>query len=167
MFAYQNVPAPEWTFPGLTVDAGNIHNGTAPFELTLVMWETDDGFRGSLGYDTDLFDPETIAQFARSFGFVLEAVTQNPDQCLARVPLLSEGERRRIVEEFNQTAQEYPRDQTIHRLFEARLNKRPKRRRSCLKNGAITYRELETRAIELHVIWRMPGCSRERGLEFI
>ena len=66
VFAYQNVPAPEWTFPGLTVDAGNIHNGTAQFELTLVMWETDDGFRGSLEYDTDLFDPETIAQFARS-----------------------------------------------------------------------------------------------------
>ena len=125
VFAYQNVPAPEWTFPGLTVDAGNIHNGTAQFELTLVMWETDDGFRGSLEYDTDLFDPETIAQFARSFGFVLEAVTQNPDQCLARVPLLSEGERRRIVEEFNQTAQEYPRDQTIHRLFEAQAQQTP------------------------------------------
>ena len=29
VFAYQNVPAPEWTFPGLTVDAGNIHNGRA------------------------------------------------------------------------------------------------------------------------------------------
>ena len=146
VFAYQNVPAPEWTFPGLTVDAGNIHNGTAQFELTLVMWETDDGFRGSLEYDTDLFDPETIAQFARSFGFVLEAVTQNPDQCLARVPLLSEGERRRIVEEFNQTAQEYPRDQTIHRLFEAQAQQTPEATALVFEHGAITYRELETRA---------------------
>jgi amino acid adenylation domain-containing protein len=146
VFAYQNVPAPEWTFLGLTVNAGNIHNGTAQFELTLVMWETDDGFRGSLEYDTDLFDPETIAQFARSFGFVLEAVTQNPDQCLARVPLLSEGERRRIVEEFNQTAQEYPRDQTIHRLFETQAQQTPEATALAFEHGAITYRELETRA---------------------
>ena len=167
VFAYQNVPAPEWTFPCLTVDAGNIHNGTAQFELTLVMWETDDGFRGSLEYDTDLFDPETISQFARSFGFVLEAVTQNPDQCLARVPLLSEDERRRIVEEFNQTAQEYPRDQTIHRFLRPRLNKRSKRRRSCLSMAQSPIGNSKPVPIELHVIWRMPGCSRERGLEFI
>src|SRR6185295_1500025 len=87
MFAYQNVPSPEWTFPGLTVDAENIHNGTAQFELTLVIWETSGGFRGWLEYDTDLFDLETIAQLAGCFGSVLERVTQDSNQLIARLPL--------------------------------------------------------------------------------
>src|SRR4029077_13633481 len=49
-------------------------------------------------------------------------------------------------EEFNQTAQEYPRDQTIHRLFEAQAQQTPEATALVFEHGAITYRELETRA---------------------
>ena len=54
MFVLQNAPSTALTFEGLSVSPVRIEAETAKFDLTLSMSETEEGFRGSLEYSTDL-----------------------------------------------------------------------------------------------------------------
>jgi aspartate racemase len=89
MFGYQNVPRSAWAIPGLSVDTWNVENGTAKVDVTLFMWEKEQGLCGLLEYDTDLFDAETMLQLMGHFRTLLEGIVRNPDEDIAAVPLLS------------------------------------------------------------------------------
>ena len=54
------------------------------FDLTLVLWESEDGdVGGIIEYATDLFEPDTIERFFRHFATLLEGITSNPLQHLS------------------------------------------------------------------------------------
>ena len=56
MFVLQNAPSTAWEFEGLTLRSFAVDSETAKFDLTLSMREEAGGLRGSLQYNTDLFD---------------------------------------------------------------------------------------------------------------
>ena len=53
----------------------------------------------------------------RQFTQVLETAVKNPDVAIEDVELLTSAERREMLEEWNATAAEYPRDRLVHELF--------------------------------------------------
>ena len=55
---------------------------------------------------------------------LLEGVVANPDAPIGQLPLLRSEERRQLVVDWNGTAADYPRDQTIHALFKRRRRRR-------------------------------------------
>ncbi|MGP3976837.1 amino acid adenylation domain-containing protein [Streptomyces sp. 8N114] len=57
--------------------------GTAKFDLSLALHETDSGLDGHLEYSTDLFARGTADRLARSYVRLLERIVQHPDAELA------------------------------------------------------------------------------------
>ncbi|HWW75846.1 MAG TPA: condensation domain-containing protein, partial [Pyrinomonadaceae bacterium] len=53
--------------------------GGSPFDLSLVITESPEGFKGSLRYSTDLFEAATAARMAEHFEAILRAVVERPD----------------------------------------------------------------------------------------
>ncbi len=149
MFGYQNVPRPDWELPGLRVEARNIDTGTAKFDVTLYMWETQEGFGGLLEYDADLFDAPAMSQFVGHFGRLLEEIAIRPDQSIATLPLLSSAERYWLLHERNDTAIDYPRDMTIHEVFEAQARRTPDAIALVFGDQETTYSDLDKRASQL------------------
>jgi amino acid adenylation domain-containing protein len=72
---------------------------------------------------------------------------------------LTPGERKQILEVFNNTATDYPKHKTIHRVFEEQVEKTPERAALTFEDKQITYWELNRRSN------RLAGEMRTRGVK--
>ncbi|MFN0056081.1 MAG: amino acid adenylation domain-containing protein [Planctomycetales bacterium] len=146
MFVLQNAPSAPLELQGLTVSGLAIDNPTAKFDLTLSLGEQDGHFRGTLEYNTDLFQPETIGRLAGHFQVLLEGIVADPGRPIGELPLLTSAEQEQILVAWNRTETEYPRDQCLHELFEAQVKRTPETVAVVFEERTLTYRELNARA---------------------
>ena len=125
MFILHDTPTQALALPDLTMNPMKVESKTAQFDLTLSMEETEQGLRGALEYNTDLFDAATITRMAGHLQTLLEGIVANPDQRLRDLPLLTEAERCRLLVEWNDTEEDYPQDKCIHHSFEDQVERTP------------------------------------------
>lgn len=100
MMAMQNVPERVRVSPDLTAAVHEPVNPVAKFDLTLVWEEStleEGALRGTIEYDVDLFNRETVERFAGQFTTLLEAVLTAPDTRLADVSMLDAAEQASLV----------------------------------------------------------------------
>ncbi|MCP4157182.1 MAG: amino acid adenylation domain-containing protein, partial [bacterium] len=97
----------------------------AKFDLSLSALEAGEQMELNLDYRTELFKKKTIEGFTRYFNKILETVIAKPGEKIWKIEIISPEERKQILHEFNNTASEYPKEKTIHQLFEAQVEKTP------------------------------------------
>jgi hypothetical protein len=128
------------------------------FDLTLVMLHRDDSLLGTWQYNTDLFDDATIERLAGHFLTLLEGIVANPRARLADLPLLARTERQTLVEDWNDTAADYPQGNCAYELIAAQAARTPDRIAASQGNRSLTYRELDQRSNQL------ARCLQRRGI---
>jgi amino acid adenylation domain-containing protein len=134
---------------------------TAKFDLALDLWESPDGLWGYLEYRTELFAHDWIVRLAEHYLRILEAVVADPDERVSELALLSDGERRQIVGDWNDTAVEHPGERCLHQLFEAQAARTPDATALVFGSQQLTYRELDERANRLARYLRSFGVRAE------
>jgi len=85
-------------------DSSSAHAGTAPdmvsgtakFDLTLTLMESDAALKGGIEYDIDLFRPSTIQVMARQLKVLLAALGERPATRLSLLPLSDDEERQSL-----------------------------------------------------------------------
>ncbi|MCP5054861.1 MAG: amino acid adenylation domain-containing protein, partial [bacterium] len=161
MLNLQNVDGRELAIPGLTLSPYQHENVTSKFDLILtVVVEDTGGFLFSLNYSTTLFKQETIERFINYFKRLTDTLTENKQQRLSQIELLSGAEKRQILEDFNNTQVDYPKDKTIHQLFEEQVEKTPNHTALEIETCYLTYGELNKRANHLaHKLRQKNGCA--------
>ncbi|MFD4562550.1 condensation domain-containing protein, partial [Streptomyces sp. NPDC058469] len=82
-----------------TADGGVV----AKFDLRLIFSDSDAGLAGEFEYSTALFDAATVERMAGHLVTLLSAVAEDTGRELSRLPVLTADERRRVVEEWNDT----------------------------------------------------------------
>ncbi|MET0397980.1 MAG: condensation domain-containing protein, partial [Longimicrobiaceae bacterium] len=82
--------------------------GTAKFDLTLEVADEDGGATATFEYATDLFDAATTERMAEHFRVLLARAAAHPDRPISALSLLSDDERRRVVEQWNATDRAHP-----------------------------------------------------------
>ncbi|MGH2510818.1 MAG: condensation domain-containing protein, partial [Ktedonobacteraceae bacterium] len=92
-FVLQNTSRETMDIPGLSISSFVIERTTTQFDLTLDLTETADGLEGCLEYNTDLFEAATITRMADHLQTLLTSISNNSDQPISRLALLSESER--------------------------------------------------------------------------
>ncbi|HZI03912.1 MAG TPA: amino acid adenylation domain-containing protein, partial [Archangium sp.] len=97
LFVLQNTPTGQLQPAGLTLLPLETHGGTARFDLTLSLAETEAGLEGSLEYSTDLFDESTVRRMLGHFSQLLASIVAHPDWPVSRLPLLPEDELRQLL----------------------------------------------------------------------
>ncbi len=149
MFALQNAPNQPPELKGLTVTNLGIDPETAQFDLTLDMFENDNGLRGTFEYNTDLFDMSTIERMAKNFQTLLAGIVANPDEQISKLPLLTEEEHYQLLIEWNDTHLDYPRQSCVHNLFEKQVEQTPDAIAVIFRDQQVSYQELNHRANQL------------------
>ena len=128
--------------------------GVAKFDLSLDLRErrsqagAGEGISGVAEYSTDLFDRETVEGMCERLQRLLEAVVENGEQRIGAIELLSEGERRQVVEEWNATATAVP-GRTLPGLIEEQVARTPEAIAVRCQGAELSYGELNGRANRL------------------
>jgi len=175
MFALQNAPVGELEISGLKIAPIEMETVTAKFDLTLSMEEIGGKLKGTWEYNCDLFEAETITRMAGHFQNLLNAISSNPQQLIADLPLLTASERHQILVEWNQTQAEYPENLCLHELFAAQVQRTPDHIAVIGEREKLTYTELNTRAHQLAQYLRslgvgtdtLVGICVERSIEMV
>ncbi len=125
MFVLQNSPTEKLKLPSLNLSFLKLENQTAKFDLSLSMADSESGLEGSLEYNSDLFDADTIYRMVEHLRILLTGIINNPEQRLCDLPLLSAAEQQQLLVLWNNTKVDYPEDICIHELFEAQVERTP------------------------------------------
>jgi len=120
-------------------------NRTSKFDLTFFTWEEEDNIYFNIEYYTGIFKDETISRLVNHFKNIFNAVVNDPCLRLKDIEIISPGEKEEVLYKFNDTANEYPEDKTIHELFAEQVEKTPDRV-ALVGGGALTYRQLNADA---------------------
>jgi len=160
MFTLQNTPAPGRMGGGLTLESLTPETDAVKFQLDLNVWETAGGLFCALGYNTDLFEPDTPRRMLDHFHNLLEEAVARPEAPLSALELMSPGERHRLLVEWNDTKRLVPR-LSLHELFERQAAAAPGRAAVVSDGETLTYGELNRRANRLARHLRRLGVGRE------
>lgn len=157
LFSVGHVAAGAPDLPGLTLKQMDVDRGICKFDLTVGMTEVADGVNIGCEYSTDLFERRTVERLLDNFEALLEAVVANPDEPIARLPVVTAAERRQVLVEWNATEADVP-DRCVHELIAEQAARTPDAVSVEFDQQPLTYRELDERANQL------ARYLRERGV---
>ncbi|MBK8465893.1 MAG: amino acid adenylation domain-containing protein [Chloracidobacterium sp.] len=175
MFGLHNTPPLKPELSGLNLTPIEMNTGTSRFDLEVLVRENPDGLGVLAEYSTDLFDESTIERFIERFEVLLRGILRNPEEVISILPILTETEQKLIVDEFNDTAKDYPTDKCVHQLFEEQVKSSPDAIAVVYQDQQLTYRELNQKANAIaHRLRRfnigpdsLVGLCVERSVEMV
>ncbi|APH35837.1 non-ribosomal peptide synthetase [Bacillus subtilis] len=163
MFVLQNMERESLVLNKLHLaQAADTSHKTAKFDATLYASEGSDG---SISFDfefnTDIYQKQTIEKWLCYFTRILTKVIENQAIPLGDIHVLDNAETNRVIYQFNQTKSDYPRHETISRLFERQAKETPDARAVVYDGQILTYRELNERANRIAAALRSNGVGPE------
>ncbi|RUT04335.1 hypothetical protein DSM106972_045630 [Dulcicalothrix desertica PCC 7102] len=175
MFVLQNSAFSNVTLRTLTWETREFNSETAKFDILLSMIDSEVGLMGTLEYNSDLFNPNTIMQMVEHFQTLLQGIVVNSDEHISHLPLLSDVERQKLLVEWNNTQVDYPRNLCLHELFEKQVERTPLASALYFENQQFTYQELNQRANQIaHHLQQLGvipdtlvGIYMERSIEMV
>ncbi|MGB7604732.1 MAG: amino acid adenylation domain-containing protein, partial [Lutisporaceae bacterium] len=144
------------------------------YKLTLVIIDFE-GLELELSYDTSIFDDAGINRMVRHFENIIINIIENTVCSINQIDMLTEEERQQILIDFNNTKADYPKDKTIHQLFEEQVERTPDNIAVVYEDNSLTYKKLNEKANQLGRVLRdngvgtdsIVGIMVERSLEMI
>ncbi|WP_369033844.1 non-ribosomal peptide synthetase/type I polyketide synthase [Streptomyces adonidis] len=103
-----------------------LRNDTSKFDLWISLAEEENGLRGEVEYNSDIFDHATIERIVAAYRLLLDAVVDSPGDRVSELPVLSLEERAEQLE-WNRTERDYSDrpGETLHHLFEEMADRFP------------------------------------------
>ncbi|WP_435244834.1 non-ribosomal peptide synthase/polyketide synthase [Streptomyces sioyaensis] len=134
---------------GVRIDEHPLPRPAARFDLVLEFLPRGDGSFGlTVEYNTDLFDARTVARMSRHLHLLLEGMADGPHRTVAELPLLTDDERRTMLDAWNAPQEEGP-ETTLPALFEEQSARTPDRTAVVCDGTRLTYDEANRRANRL------------------
>jgi amino acid adenylation domain-containing protein len=127
---------------------------TSQFDLAFDFAEGGGDIRVAVNYNSDIFNGHTVGQLLDHLLQVIDAATKQPDLPLNELEYLTEGEKMELLETFNQSATEYPRNKTVAELFAEQVAQTPDATALEFENTVLSYAQLNERANRLALYLR-------------
>jgi amino acid adenylation domain-containing protein len=146
MLVLQNNEEEQFKLKGTKAEYAGTESTIAKFDLTFNITEAEGSFEITLEYCTDLFKEESAKGMLEHYVRVLEQIAEAPNVMLSEIEVITEEEKSFILNEFNDTYAEYPREKTAAELFEEQAEKTPDNTAVVYEDEEVTYAELNKRA---------------------
>jgi amino acid adenylation domain-containing protein len=167
-------------------DIGYLH----PVNLNMIFCfrRTGESIEMEVQYNASRYQRATVEGIALHFTCLLQQVLLSVELRLTDIDMTTEEEKKQLIKDFNDTTVEYPRDKTIHELFEEQAARTPNGVAvicaGCIVEAKgtvpfndiyLTYRELNEKSGQLAVVLREKGVladnivaiMMERSIEMI
>jgi amino acid adenylation domain-containing protein len=133
-------------FTGLELDSHLNPREFETFELFVNAVELADKIVLECQYNTNLFDRATIGRHMSEFETLLLGIIANPEQLIAKLPLLNTAARQQLLGDWNATQADYPDTKCLHQLVEAQAQLTPAAVAVVYDGQQLTYSELDLQA---------------------
>ncbi|MCQ6252821.1 non-ribosomal peptide synthase/polyketide synthase [Streptomyces malaysiensis] len=171
LLAVQNNPRSVPQLPDVRVTEDSTGLPSARFDLDIEVHEQFDetgapaGLDGGVVFAAELFDQSTVEGLTTRLVRVLEAVTADPTTPVHGIDLLDGAERRRVLEEWNDTAHPVP-DATLAELLHQQARRTPDAIALLAEEERVSYAELDARTNRLarYLIARGAGPEAPVGV---
>ena len=151
-------PPPACTAAGASFRIVRQSSPVYPFKIKLVCQaEAGPETLCRFEYNPELLSQHEVRRTAEYFRRVVQQAAADPSAAWQDFELLSEGERREILDGFNETGSDFSLEVCFPQLFEAQVERTPDRCALVFGSEALSYRQLNARAN------RLAHCLRERG----
>jgi amino acid adenylation domain-containing protein len=160
---------------GLKTRHHRMDTGQVKFDLSLSGFERKGKVLFSVSYRTSLFNPDTIKRIIGYYKNLTAFFIDQPKAFPGQAEILGEAERKKLIHEFNNTASDYPKDKTVHELFDQQAAESRDIISVISQESCLSYLELRNRASQIasrlrekgvfpgHVV----GIMMDRSLEMI
>jgi amino acid adenylation domain-containing protein len=159
MLALQNVDIPVINIEGLKLTPYSIKHRISKFDLNLVGVEGEENLFFTIEYCTALFKKETIERFIIYLKKIVNTVIQDTGIKISDIEIITESEKRQVLDEFNRTGTDYPKEKTIPQLFEEQVEKTPGNSAVLFEEKTLTYSVLNEKANQLARTLRKNGVK--------
>ncbi|MEE1282145.1 MAG: amino acid adenylation domain-containing protein, partial [Acutalibacteraceae bacterium] len=136
-------------------------NTISKIDLDFNIDEYDKVFVICLDYCTDLFSKETVQRMLDNYLELLRSITTAPELTINNLEMITAEERNIVLNQFNDTYIDYPRDKTVINLLEEKAVSIPDRIALKFKDQQLTFKELNERANQLGNLLRDKGIGAE------
>jgi amino acid adenylation domain-containing protein/non-ribosomal peptide synthase protein (TIGR01720 family) len=144
----------------LSVEHVNVFEQTT-YDFNVIV-NPGDELRVLFNYNANAIAPAIVAALEGCFVELIRWVVDDPERAVSEAAVLTEEQRGQILDRFNDTRTEYPRDATIQALFEEQAEMRPDHPAVVAGDRRLTYRELNARANRLAALLRAKGVRADR-----
>ncbi|WP_197270655.1 non-ribosomal peptide synthetase, partial [Paenibacillus alvei] len=129
----------------------------------------------ALSYNEHLYDSKFMTRVVGHLNRLLAVGLHELELDIVRVDMLSEDEKFQLLQSFNDTEKDYPRDRTIHQLVEEQVKRVPEATAVVFEGRRLSYAELNERANQLARTLRsvgvlpnqLVGLMARRSLEMV
>ena len=154
-----------------------IFNGYVSDDLDIHITDLNDTGELKVSYDylVDKYTEKNIEDMHKRIVYMINQVLDNEEILTSEIEIVTEEERNRILNDFNNTKVDYPKDKTIVDLFEEQVEKTPDNIAVVFEDEKLTYKELNEKANSLARYLRekeigrndLVGIMVNRSLEMI
>ena len=132
-------------------------------------------FKSAIYYNEGLFSEEFVCQIVRCYKSLVLTIVSNLDVKVGDLDIVAPREKDLILNDFNNTKVDYPREKCIHHLFEDQVAKAPDNVAIVFETSQLTYSELNEKSNQLaHYLQErgvkpetLVGICVDRSLEMI
>ncbi|WP_154814294.1 amino acid adenylation domain-containing protein [Actinophytocola xinjiangensis] len=160
LLVLQNAPMPTPATPDVVVSDVEMHNGTAKFDLTLMVYDQDGELTVTVEYATDLFDDTTITRFFGHLRNTMTALTADLDRPVWTFEQTGADERA-LIASWNDTDAPLDTSLLVHHRIDAQAARTPDAVAVETDDGSVTYGDLVRRANGLAHRLRAAGVGPE------
>jgi amino acid adenylation domain-containing protein len=161
LFQLLNVPTLIGMSRSRKPDVVSAERAASMFDLSFTVQHTADTLIGELEYKSDLFDDEDIREFAERYLRILQSVTDDVDQHVSTISILSPAEKRQILTRNNATETAFDERLSIAKMFQAQVARSDNQVALICDGSELRYGELNQRANRLAAYLRKVGVRRE------
>lgn len=139
-----------------------IFNGYVSDDLDIHITDLNDTGELKVSYDylTDKYTEKDIEDMHKRIVYMINQVLDNEEILTNEIEIITEEEREKILNDFNNTKVDYPKDKTIIDLFEEQVEKTPDNTAVVFEDKKLTYKELNEKANSLARYLRENGIGR-------
>ncbi|TFV07231.1 amino acid adenylation domain-containing protein, partial [Bacillus stratosphericus] len=149
MFAMQNIEQNFETIENLNFTPTKLDYHISKFDLTLTAIEQNMKIHCMFEYATSLFREQSIKLMEKHFKQLVNQVISSPDKKLVSISMNVKEDNEQILDKFNNTRTNYPRNQVIQELFEEQVKRTPDQIAVVCDDKYQTYKELNKKANQL------------------
>jgi amino acid adenylation domain-containing protein/thioester reductase-like protein/non-ribosomal peptide synthase protein (TIGR01720 family) len=159
LFVFENYPFDQDARENKTVRMNELRSyEKSNYPLNLIVVPGKD-LSLRVSYDGDCFCEGVIESMAGHFECALRSIIQNPAGLLKDVEIISEKERTMLLEKFNDTYMDFPRQATVHELIQSQIKVNHDKTAVVYKDKKLSWGELNSRANQIAYKLRKEGVK--------